>query len=75
MHYTPNCSHIKIAINELLYRQTSFPGFQLVEEYNEKIYEHPNFVWLDKSAVEEVLRRRRSGSCDPMVVYNNLLRW
>ena len=49
--------------------------FQLVEEYNEKIYEHPNFVWLDKTAIEEVLKRRRPGSCDPMVVYNNLLRW
>ena len=50
-------------------------SFQLVEEYNEKIYEHPNFVWLERTAVEEVLKRRRPGSCDPMVVYNNLLRW
>jgi hypothetical protein len=25
--------------------------------------------------VEEVLSRRRPGSCDPMIVYNNLLRW
>ena len=53
----------------------TFDYFQLVEEYNEKIYEHPNFVWLDKTAIEEVLKRRRPGSCDPMVVYNNLLRW
>ena len=53
----------------------TFGYFQLVEEYNEKIYEHPNFVWLDKTAIEEVLKRRRPGSCDPMVVYNNLLRW
>jgi hypothetical protein len=48
---------------------------QLVDEYNEKIYENPNFVWLERSAVEEVLSRRRPGSCDPMIVYNNLLRW
>ena len=46
-----------------------------MDEYNEKVYENPNFVWLEHDAVREVLKRRKQGSCDPMIVYNNLLRW
>lgn len=48
---------------------------QIVDDCGQHIYENPNFVWLDKSAVEEVLKRRKPGSCDPMIVFNNLLRW
>ena len=42
---------------------------------NERLFEHPNFVWLEKEAVHELLTRRKPANCDAMVVYNNLLRW
>ncbi|TRY61028.1 hypothetical protein TCAL_09131 [Tigriopus californicus] len=48
---------------------------KMVDEMNEKVFENPNFVWLDKAAIHEVLQRRKPGNCDAMVVYNNLLRW
>ena len=39
------------------------------------MFEHDNFVWLDHEAVAEILLKRRPNSCDPMIIYNNLLRW
>ena len=48
---------------------------QLIDEMEVRLFEHENFVWLDHGAVVEALSHRRPASCDPMVVYNNLLRW
>ena len=42
---------------------------------HERLYENPNFVWLECSAVHELLQRRNPGSCDALIIYNNLLRW
>ena len=49
--------------------------FQWSDEMHERLYENPNFVWLDKMSIHELLQRRTPGSCDAIVVYNNLLRW
>ena len=46
-----------------------------MENLDERLYEHPNFVWLDQLAVQEILNRRRPNSCDPLTILNNLLRW
>ena len=47
----------------------------MIEAMEVRLYEHENFVWLDHSAVSEVLDNRKPASSDPMVIYNNLLRW
>ena len=48
---------------------------KLMETLDEKLFEHPNFVWLDHDSVLEILHRRQPNSCEPMIIYNNLLRW
>ena len=48
---------------------------KLSDAMHDRLYENPNFVWLDVEAVQELMARRNQGSCDAMVVYNNLLRW
>ncbi len=42
---------------------------------HDRLYQHPNFVWLEKEALWELLRRRGANTCDALVVYNNLLKW
>ncbi len=46
-----------------------------METLEERLFEHPNFVWLDHASVNEILTRRKANSCEPMIIYNNLLRW
>lgn len=46
-----------------------------MEDLDEKLFEHPNFVWLDHAAVLEILERRRPNSCEALTILNNLLRW
>lgn len=48
---------------------------KIMEKLDEKLFEHPNFVWLDHAAVVEILSSRRPNSGEPMIIYNNLLRW
>ena len=48
---------------------------KLMETLDERLFEHPNFVWLDHAAINEILDRRQPNSCEPMTIYNNLLRW
>jgi hypothetical protein len=48
---------------------------KVMEGLNERLYEHPNFVWLDQLAVTEILNRRRANNCHPVTILNNLLRW
>lgn len=42
---------------------------------HDRLYENPNFVWLDKDAIVELLKRRQPRLSDAMTIYNNLLRW
>ncbi len=46
-----------------------------MESLEEKLFEHPNFVWLEHSAVNEILDRREADSSEAMIIYNSLLRW
>lgn len=46
-----------------------------METLEDRLFEHPNFVWLDHAAINELLNRRRPNSCEAMIIYNNLLRW
>ena len=48
---------------------------KMIEEMEERVFEHDNFVWLDHEAVAQILHKRKPNSCDPMIIYNNLLRW
>ena len=48
---------------------------RLMETLEERLFEHPNFVWLDHPAVNEILSRRPANSCEAMTIFNNLLRW
>jgi hypothetical protein len=46
-----------------------------MEAMNDKLYEHPNFVWLDQLAIKEILEKRKPNNCEPVTILNNLLRW
>ena len=46
-----------------------------MERLDARLFEHPNFVWLECAAVAEILVRRRAASCAPLTILNNLLRW
>jgi len=46
-----------------------------MECLEDKLFDHPNFVWLDHASINEILTRRKENSCEPMTIYNNLLRW
>lgn len=46
-----------------------------METLEDKLFEHPSFVWLEHSAVNEILDRRKPNSCEALTIYNNLLRW
>ena len=44
----------------------------MIDEMGVRAFTNPNFVWLEKDAVQEILSRRKSGSSDALTVYNNL---
>ena len=46
-----------------------------MEGLEDKLFHHPNFVWLDHASVNEILNRRKPNSNEPLTIYNNLLRW
>jgi len=46
-----------------------------METLDQRLFEHPNFVWLEHASVKELLKRRKPNSCEALIVYNNLLRW
>lgn len=48
---------------------------ELVQRLGNGLYEHPNLVWLDTAAVRELLTSRTPASSEPLVVFNNMLRW
>ena len=48
---------------------------QNMECLEDKLFDHPNFVWLEHASVNEILNCRKANSNEPMTIYNNLLRW
>ncbi|XP_023321575.1 uncharacterized protein LOC111696254 [Eurytemora carolleeae] len=46
-----------------------------IEKQGNSMFEHPNLVWLDTTAIREILSCRAMGSSEPGVVLNNTLRW
>ena len=39
------------------------------------MYTHPNFVFLDKHSVRELLGKRLHSSSEHLIVFNNVIRW
>jgi len=48
---------------------------QLAKSLDNNLYTHPNFVFLDQLSVREMLSKRLPGSSEPLIVFNNVLRW
>ena len=48
---------------------------ELCKTLNNNLYTHPNFVFLDKDSIKELVGARIFSSSEPLVVLNNLLRW
>ncbi|XP_040565268.1 uncharacterized protein [Lepeophtheirus salmonis] len=48
---------------------------KMIENLGARLFEHPNFVWIERTGIEEILNRRKPGSCEPLIILNNLLRW
>jgi len=46
-----------------------------IDNLGNHLYEHPNLVWLDTTAIREMLKTRAEGSSEPVIVLNNILRW
>merc|ERR1740129_2008095 len=55
--------HIKAKVSELTAR------------LNNSLFTHSNFVFLEKTSIKEMLRARLPASSEPLIIYNNLLRW
>ena len=48
---------------------------ELCKTLNNNLYTHPNFVFLANDSIKELVGIRRVSSSEPLVVFNNLLRW
>ena len=48
---------------------------QLCSTLHNSLYSHPNFVFLEKDSIKELLGARKEASSEPLIVFNNLLRW
>eukprot|EP00096_Caligus_rogercresseyi_P013114 TRINITY_DN5778_c0_g1_i2.p1 TRINITY_DN5778_c0_g1~~TRINITY_DN5778_c0_g1_i2.p1 ORF type:complete len:433 (-),score=79.48 TRINITY_DN5778_c0_g1_i2:337-1548(-) len=48
---------------------------KIMDSLEERLFEHDNFVWIDHKGIKEILNQRESGSCEPLIILNNLLRW
>ena len=48
---------------------------ELCNSLGNNLFTHPNFVFLDKVSIKELVGGRRQASSEPLVVFNNLLRW
>ena len=48
---------------------------ELTRSLNNSLFTHSNFVFLDQGSIKEMLRTRSPASSEPLVIYNNLLRW
>ena len=47
----------------------------LAKTLHNNLFTHPNFVFLDHKSVRDLLKSREPHSSEPLIVYNNLLRW
>ena len=48
---------------------------ELCKNLNNNLYTHPNFVFLAKDSIRELVGMRVASSSEPLVIFNNLLRW
>ena len=58
-----NTQHIKAKVSDL------------AKTLHNNLFTHPNFVFLDHKSVRDLLKSREPHSSEPLIVYNNLLRW
>jgi len=47
----------------------------LCKSLNNNLFTHSNFVFLDQKSIRELVGARLGSSSEPIVIYNNLLRW
>ena len=47
----------------------------LCKSLNNNLFTHSNFVFLDQKSIRELVGARPGSSSEPIVIYNNLLRW
>ena len=48
---------------------------ELCKNLNNNLYTHPNFVFLANDSIKELVGMREASSSEPLVIFNNLLRW
>ena len=48
---------------------------ELCKNLNNNLYTHPNFVFLAKDSIKELVGMRVASTSEPLVIFNNLLRW
>ena len=48
---------------------------ELCKNLNNNLYTHPNFVFLANDSIKELVGMRVASSSEPLVIFNNLLRW
>ena len=48
---------------------------ELQRSLHNSLFTHSNFVFLERTAIKEMLRARLPASSEPIIIYNNLLRW
>jgi len=55
--------------------QIKYKVSQLAKSLDNQLYTHPNFVFLDQVSIRELLGKRLPSSSEPLIVFNNVLRW
>jgi len=60
-HY--GTEHIKAKVSEL------------TKSLHNNLFTHSNFVFLDQKSIRDLLGARIASSSEPLIIYNNLLRW
>jgi hypothetical protein len=55
--------------------QIKYKVSQLAKSLDNQLYTHPNFVFLDQLSIRELLTKRLHSSSEPLIVFNNVLRW
>jgi len=55
--------------------QIKYKVSQLAKSLDNQLYTHPNFVFLDQLSIRELLGKRIHSSSEPLIVFNNVLRW
>merc|ERR1712106_1095627 len=55
--------------------QIKYKVSQLSKSLDNQLYTHPNFVFLDHISIRDLLSKRLHSSSEPLIVFNNVLRW